>query len=176
MVAEGAHFSRLQPKINLDIVKGAKLKGIPHEHEQMLELLSCMGIYVGKSSNMLKQATKVEAAIKHTFEERLIENQKEHMTMTHADMNYRGDVVWETKDGTIHSTCSSDVCIDGAGCTCSYNHRHRGKQSVFIVNSILTVKQLVLVVSKVSNIYDDSVASKLLSYLTISLSTLDILY
>ncbi len=123
MVAGGAHFSRLQPKINLDIVKGAKLKGIPHEHEQMLELLSCMGIYVGKSSNMLKQATKMKAAIKHTFEERLIENQKEHVAMTRADVNYRGDIVCE-KDGTIHSTCSSDVCIDGAGCTHSYNHRH----------------------------------------------------
>jgi hypothetical protein len=175
VVAEGAHFSRLQPKINLDIVKGAKLEGIPHE--QMLGLFRCMGIYVGKSSNMLKQATKVEAAIKHTFEERLIENQKEHVTMTHADKNYRGDVVWE-KDRTIHSTCSSssDVCNDGAGCTRSYNHRHQGKQSAFIVNSIMTGKPLALVVSKVSNIDDDSVASKLLSYLTISLSMLDILY
>ena len=79
VVAERARFSRLQPKINLDIVKGAKLEGIPHE--QMIGLIRCMGIYVGKSSNMLKQATKVNAAIKHTFEERLTKNQKEHLTI-----------------------------------------------------------------------------------------------
>ena len=45
-VAEGARFSRLQPMINLEIVKGSKLEGIPHE--QMLGLFRCMGIYVGK--------------------------------------------------------------------------------------------------------------------------------
>ncbi len=73
MVAEGSHFSRLQPKINLDIVKGSKLEGIPHK--QMLGLFRCMGTYVGKCSNVVKHATKVKAAIKHTFEERLIENQ-----------------------------------------------------------------------------------------------------
>ena len=121
VVAEGARFSRLQPKINLDIFKGAKLKGIPHE--QMLVLFRCMGIYVGKSTTMLKQVTKVKAPIKQTFKERLIGNQKEHVAMTGADVNYRGDIVWE-KDGTIHSTCSSDVCIDIAGCTRSYNQRH----------------------------------------------------
>ena len=79
VVAERARFSRLQPKINLDIVKGAKLEGIPHE--QMIGLIRCMGIYAGKSSNTLKQATKVNAAIKHTFEERLTKNQKEHLTI-----------------------------------------------------------------------------------------------
>ena len=61
MVAEGVHFFCHQPKINLDIVKGGKLEGIPHE--QMLGLFRCMGIYVGKSSNMLKKATKVKATI-----------------------------------------------------------------------------------------------------------------
>ncbi len=167
VVADGACFSRLQSKINLDIVKGAKHKGTPHE--QMLGLFRCMGIYVGKSSNMLRQATKVKAAVKHTLEERLIENQKEHVAMTCADNNYYRDVVWE-KDGPIHSTCSSDVCIDGAGCTRSYNHRHQEKQPVCIGNIIITGKLLALVVSKVSNIDDDSAAPELLSYLTISLS------
>jgi hypothetical protein len=173
VVAEGSRFFHLEPKINLDIVKRAKLEGIPHE--QMLGLFRCMGIYVGKSSNMLKQATKVKAAIKHT-EERLIENQKEHVEMTRADKNYHGDVVWEKDGNIVHSTCSRDVCIDGADCTCFFNHRHQGKQSAFIITSIMTGKPFALVVSKVSNIDDDSVASKLLSYLTISLSTLDILY
>ena len=93
MVAKGSHFSCLQPKINLDIVKGAKLEGIPHK--QMFGLFRCMGIYVGKCSNVVKHATKVKAAIKHTFEERLIENQNEHVAMTRADDNYHGDIVWE---------------------------------------------------------------------------------
>jgi hypothetical protein len=147
-VAEGARFSRLQPMINLEIVKGSKLERIPHE--QMLGLFWCMGIYVGKNANVLKQATKVKAAIKHTFEERLIENQKEHVTMTRANNNYCGDIKWE-KDGRQQSSCCSEICIDGAGCTRSYNHRHRGKQSAFVVNSRISGKPLALVVSKVSN-------------------------
>jgi hypothetical protein len=107
----------------------------------MLTLFRCTGIYVGKYSNVLKQAPKVKAAVKHTFEERLIENQKKHMAMNPADKNYCEDIVWE-KEGTLHSTCSSDIRIDGAGCTHFYNHRHQEKQSAFIFNSIMTGKPL----------------------------------
>jgi hypothetical protein len=134
--------------INREIVKGSKLEGIPYE--QMLELFRCMGIYVGKYVNALKQSTKVKAAIKCTFEEKLIENRKEHVAMTHADNKYRGNIIWE-KNGRQQSSCCSEICIHGAGCTCSYNHRHRRKQSAFVVNSCISGKPLALVVSKVSN-------------------------
>jgi hypothetical protein len=100
-IAEGACFSCLQPKINLKIVKGSKFEGIPHE--QMLRLFKCMQIYVGKYAYVLKQSIKVKAAIKHTFEERLIENQKGHVAMTCADNNYRGKILRE-KDGRKQST------------------------------------------------------------------------
>jgi hypothetical protein len=118
----------------------------------MLGLFRCMGIYVGKYASVLKQSTKVKAAIKHTieFEERLIENQKENVAMTCANNNYHANKVWE-KDGRQQSSCCSEICIDGAGCTSSYNNRHRGKQSAFVVNNRVTGKPLALVVGKVSN-------------------------
>ncbi len=70
--------------------------------------------------------------------------------MTWAKVAYCGDVVWE-KDGKVCSTCCGDICIEGAGCTHSYNHRHRGKQTAFVVSSRTTGKSLVLVVSNVSS-------------------------
>jgi hypothetical protein len=105
-VAEGACFSCLQPMINLEIVKGSKLEGIPYE--QMLRLFRCMGTYVGKYANVLKQLTKVKAAIKRTFEERLIENRKEHVAMTRTDNKYRSNIIWE-KNGMQQSSCCSEI-------------------------------------------------------------------
>ncbi len=70
--------------------------------------------------------------------------------MTCADNNYCGNIIWE-KDGRQQSSCCSEICIDGAGCTRSYNHRHRGKQSAFVVNSRISGKPLALVVSRVIN-------------------------
>jgi hypothetical protein len=95
--------------------------------------------------------TKVGAAIKHAFEEWLVQNRKEHVAMTRAQIDYPGDVLWE-KDGIQHSTCIGDICINGAGCTHGYNHRHRGKQSASIVCSITTRKPLASVVSNVSKL------------------------
>ncbi len=95
--------------------------------------------------------TKVGAAINHAFEEQLVENRKEHVAMTCAQIDYPGDVLWE-KDGIQHSTCIGDICINGAGCTHSYNHRCRGKQSTCIVCSITTRKPLALGVSNVSKL------------------------
>ena len=70
--------------------------------------------------------------------------------MTCADNNYCGNIIWE-KDGRQQSSCCSEICSDGAGCTRSYNHRHRGKQSAFVVNSRISGKPLALVVSRVIN-------------------------
>jgi hypothetical protein len=113
-VAEEVCFPCLQPMINLEIVKGSKLEGIPYE--QMLGLFMCLYIYVGKYANVLKQSTKVKAAINRAFEERLIENRKEHVAMTSADNKYRGNIIWK-KNGRQQSSCCSKICINGAGCT-----------------------------------------------------------
>lgn len=66
--------------------------------------------------------------------------------MTRVDPDYTGDLIWE-KGGVKYSTCQEEICIDGAGCTRSYNHRHRGCQTAFIVNSRKTGRPLALVVS-----------------------------
>ena len=145
--AQGSTHSRYQPQINLELCKGARLEGI--NMAQLEGLFTSIGIYIGRDRNLRLQSTKVKAAIKHTFEERLVQNRKEHVAMTRAKVGYRGDVVWE-KDGKVCSTCCGDVCIDGAGCTRSYNHRHRGKQTAFVVSSRTTAKPLALVVSNVS--------------------------
>ena len=131
-VAQGATHSRYQPRINLELVKGAKLEGI--NMAQLEGLFTSMGIYIGSDRNLRLQATKVWSAIKRTYEERLIENRKEHVALTWDKLNYRGDVIW-SKDGEVCSTCCGSICIDGAGCTRSYNHRHKEKQTAFIVSS-----------------------------------------
>jgi hypothetical protein len=146
-VAQGRAFSRPQPRINLELVKGAKLEGI--NIAQLEGLFINMGMHIADEHNLRRQMKKVGAAIKHSFEEQLVENRKEHVAMTRAQIDYPGDVLWE-KDGIQHSTCIGDICIDGTGCTRSYNHRHRCKQSAFIVCSITTRKLLALVVSNVS--------------------------
>lgn len=146
-VAQGATHSRYQPRINLELVKGAKLEGI--NMAQLEGLFTSMGIYIGSDRNLRLQATKVRSAIKRTYEERLIENRKEHVALTRDKLDYRGDVIW-SKDSEVYSTCCGDICIDGAGCTRSYNHRHKGKQTAFIVSSRTTGKPLSLVVSNVS--------------------------
>ena len=71
------------------------------------------------------------------------------MKAARASNNYEGDLEWG-KDGVCHLTSCGDISMDGAGCTHVYNHRHREKQSAFIVNSITTGKALALVVSQVS--------------------------
>jgi hypothetical protein len=145
-VAEGATHSRQQPSINVAIAKGAT--GI--NMAKLAEFLEGhLGIRIATENNLRKMLTKVNSAIDHTFLKRCAENRKEHVAMTRADPDYIGDLIWE-KDGVKHSTCQGEICIDGAGCTRSYNHRHRGRQTAFIVNSRKTGKPLALVVSSVS--------------------------
>ena len=87
-------------------------------------------------------------SIKRTYEIRKIENRIEHNAAVRAQKDYRGDLEWEM-NGKKHSTSAGDISHDGAGCTRSYNHRHKGRQSAFVVNSITTGKPLALVVSQV---------------------------
>jgi len=147
-VADGAKFSRLQPYINVAIAKGAKLTGI--NMMKLAEFLEGhLGIRIATENNLRKMLTKVNSSIEHTFLKRCAENRKEHVAVTRADPDYIGDLIWE-KGGVEYSTCQGEICIDGAGCTRSYNHRHKGRQTAFIVNSRKTGKPLALVVSSVS--------------------------
>jgi len=56
-VAQGATHSRYQPRINLELVKGAKLEGI--NMAQLEGLFTSMGIYIGSDRNLRLQASKV---------------------------------------------------------------------------------------------------------------------
>ena len=105
-VAQGATHSRYQPRINLELVKGAKLEGI--NMAQLSGLFTSMGIYIGSDRNLRLQATKVWSAIKRTYEERLIENRKEHIALTRDRLDYRGDVIW-SMDGKMCLTCCGDI-------------------------------------------------------------------
>ena len=147
-VAIGAKYSRKQPELNLRILAGGALVGI--NTQKMKEFFEGhLGVKIASERNMRRQKTKIGNAIKHTYEERKIENRIEHVRATRESNHYEGDLEWE-KDGVCHLTSCGDISMDGAGCTRVYNHRHRGKQSAFIVNSIKTGKPLALVVSQVS--------------------------
>ena len=148
-VAQGAAYSRMQPDFNLRMVKGASLTGI--NTTKLQEFVEGeMGIRIASDANLRKQLTKVRAGVNTTYEERKIENRKEHVATSRASENYRGDIEWKDQtNGELHSTCCGDLSIDGAGCTRSYNHRHKGRQSAFVVNSKVTGKPLTLVVSQV---------------------------
>lgn len=147
-VADGAAYSRKQPDFNLRIVKGAALVGInTTKLQEFLE--GQMGIQTPTERNLRTQITKVRDSIKRTFEIRKVENRIEHNEAIRANESYRGDLEWEM-NGQKHSTSVGDISHDGAGCTRSYNHRHKGRQSAFVVNSMNTGKPLALVVSQVS--------------------------
>ena len=146
--AQGAGHSRRQPDFNLRAVKGAKLVGINigKLHEFMEGQL---GVQMPRLKNLRRQATKVHASIETTYLERIDENRMEHCRAVRNAEDYGGDIKW-SKDGDAHSTSCGDICMDGAGATRSYQHRHRGRQSAYVVNSKNIGKPLALVVSQVS--------------------------
>lgn len=146
-VAQGARYSRGQADFNIRMLKAAILTGI--NLTQLVEFLEGhMGVKISNYRNLRKQGTKVRESIKSVFEKRKIENKREHVEATRAK-NSDNVIVWE-KDGKVHRTCTGDISHDGAGCTRVYNHKHRGKQTAFIVNSMDIKKPLELVVSQVS--------------------------
>jgi hypothetical protein len=141
-VALGAKYSRKQPELNLRILAGGALVGI--NTQKLKELFEGhLGVKIASARNLRRQKTK------ETYNECKVQNRIEHVKAARASNNYEGDLVWE-KDGVCHLTSCGDISMDGAGCTHVYNHRHRGKQSAFIVNSKTTGKPLALVVSQVS--------------------------
>ena len=148
-VAQGAAYSRSQPDFNLRLVAGAELTGI--NLQKLQEFMSgFFGIQLPTSTNLRIQQTKARESIKQTYHVRKEENVEEHVAAVRAAEKYRGDLVWEDENGVEHHTSTGDISFDGAGCTRSFNNRHRGKQTAFVVNSMTTKKPLALVVSQAS--------------------------
>ena len=51
-----------------------------------------MGIRVATDANLRKQMTKVRAGVTTTYEERKVENRKEHVAASRTMAGYRGDI------------------------------------------------------------------------------------
>ena len=151
-VAQGAAYSRSQPDFNLRVIAGAELTGINLLKVQEF-MRGFLGIQIPKYTNLRKQQTKIRESIKDTYQTRRMENIEEHVAAVRSSEKYRGDLVWVDENGDEHHTSTGDICFDGAGCTRSYNNRHRGKQTAFVACSMTTKKPLGLIVSQASTIY-----------------------
>ena len=116
-------------------------------------MMEKLGIKMSNRDSLAHQNKKVRAAIKETAKARILENCREHNALTRSAKDYQGDIEFD-KDGEKRSVCVSSGSADGGGCTRSYNHRHKGKQSLFIVNSKETGKPLTFVHSQVSCVND----------------------
>ena len=101
-VAMGAAYSKRQPDFNLRIPKAARLVGINVEKVEEF-MMSHMGIKIANDKNLRQQMTKVHASIHHTFQEREVENKREHVVALREEEDYRGDITW-VADGDMHST------------------------------------------------------------------------
>jgi len=147
-VAQGKAFSRQQPNFNLRMVKGIQLTGI-NTTKSIEFMRGEMGIKITHENNLWCQITKARKSIQATYDNRVVENRKEHVAAVRQYPDYCGDVHWES-NGVSHSTSAGSLFIDGAGCTRIYNNRHRGCQSAAVANSSVTKKPLALAVSQVS--------------------------
>jgi len=139
-------FSRLQPEINVKIATLFCARVVMKKTVEALE--NKLSNKIADYRNIRHANSKVRHAINTVYKDRMIENRKEHVVKTRQRTNYAGDIVWE-KDGKVHSTSSSVISADGAGCTRAFNHRIKGKQSVLIVNSHETKKPISMVHSQV---------------------------
>jgi hypothetical protein len=138
--------SRKQPEINLRIAKAFTV-GINMTKTKNF-LSTQLGIKMSNKISLLRQNFKIRDAIKEVVKGRFDENRREHVSLTRGADDYVGDVEWE-QDGVTHSTSNGAVSMDGIGCTRSYNHRHKGKQSIAVANSSINKKPLALVHSQV---------------------------
>ena len=136
------------------MIKGATFAGINTQKAQEY-LYGHLGLKTPNDNNWRVQQTKVRASIKSTFEERKVENRKEHNAAERAAAGYGGDIKC-TIDGKECSVAKGTTSQDGAAPTRSYGGKHRSKQSAFIVNSRTTGKPLALVVSQVTSRFDCS--------------------
>jgi len=141
-------FSRMQPEINLRL---AGSFGVGINMRKTLSFVGGkLGIKTPNPKSMMNLNKKVRGAINNVFEERIIENRREHNEMTRNAEGYEGDLKWKDKNGRTHSTCQSNTSQDGAGCKRSYGNKHNGKQAAFVVNSSVTRKPLFLKTSQTS--------------------------
>ena len=140
-------FARKQPSINMKIAQLAA-KGV-NQSKILKSVSEQLGIKMSNRDSLAHQTNKVRAAIEKTAKSRIMENRREHVALTRSKEDYQGDIEFE-KDGEKRSVCVGEGSGDGGGCTRSFNHRHKGKQSLFVVNSKETKKPLAVVHSQVS--------------------------
>ncbi|KAL7541261.1 hypothetical protein ACHAWF_006894 [Thalassiosira exigua] len=135
VVQRDRKFSRSQPEINLRIANGFTA-GV--NATKSLEFMqNKLAVKTMNLRNLRHANKKVRASVQSVFGKRKRENRIEHNSLTRHDPNYAGDIVWE-QDGICHSTCQSSVAGDGGGSTRSYGHKHRGHQSMYVMNSAVT--------------------------------------
>ena len=140
-------FSRIAPSINMKI---AQLAAAGVNQSKILKSISeKLGIKISNRVNLAHQTNKVRAAIAETAKSRIMENRREHVALTRSKEDYQGDIEFEM-DGEKRSVCVGEGSGDGGGCTRSFNHKHKGKQSLYVVNSKDTKKPLAMVHSQVS--------------------------
>lgn len=145
----GRAFARLQPEINLRLMRGAREVGI-----NLYKLLHFVGGYVGIKymtyRNLLHCEKKWRATVKELFGLRLEENREEHVKATRESPNYPGDLECEI-NGQQCSVCQATGAIDGAGPTRSFNNHHRGTQSAAVTISGETKKPIDIQFDQASN-------------------------
>ena len=120
-VAQGAKYSAPQADFNIRLLKGLHLVGI--NNTKMGEFLQGeMGIKIANRRNRMTQLTKVRSTIGAVFDDRKMENRREHVEAEAVRKmeNYQGDVEFEDVHGNKHSICAGPICHDGAGYTRAY--------------------------------------------------------
>lgn len=149
-VAPGRKYSRPQPEFNVRVAKAGNLVGV-NLSKLGKAFTGEIGIKIPARRNLQKVQKKVRSAIEETYEERVVENRKEHVAAARALPGYRGDTKWGDDAGAgQHSTAGADVAMDGGGATRWFGHKPRGKQAALNVMSKLTKKPLFLDVAQVS--------------------------
>ena len=140
---QGLAYSKSQPNFNLRLVKGTQLSGI--NTTKLLKFMEGeLRIKIASDQNLCQQITNVRKSIEFTYEDKKIENRKEHVLAGRQSEKYCGDVQWDS-NGEHNSTSAGSVCIDGVGCTWIYNNRHCGRQSAAVANSCVTIPPRVTV-------------------------------
>lgn len=143
IVEYGRKYSRVQPELNIRIVKAAREVGV--DLEKLSDLLAYMGIKTSAYRNVLHQERKIRIAIEDLSTERLQQNFCEHNVACRAQENYIGDIVWIDEYGVTHRVAQGPICFDGGGLTRAYGHKMKGGQAAFVVFSGLTGKPLLVV-------------------------------
>mmetsp|Transcript_12688 Transcript_12688/g.27557 ORF Transcript_12688/g.27557 Transcript_12688/m.27557 type:complete len:533 (-) Transcript_12688:47-1645(-) len=147
IVEVGRKWSRVQPELNIRLVKAAREVGL--NLDKLVDFLAYLGVKASAYNNILHQENKVRVAVEDLSEERLKENLREHTKAARNKPNYRGDIVWTDESGKVHRTSQGPGSLDGAGLTRAYAHKMKGTRSVLIVYSALTNKPIMVIYNSI---------------------------